>query len=422
MNEQDERLQALLKQLSAEDSDDRRWAVYDLAEFPPEQIADAMVKALQDEHRAVREAASEVLESLPPSLMTKKLTPLLGSDRIEVRNIAAAVLVKYGDEAVEDLIPALFDENEDVRKFGADILGLARNPKAVPALCKAAKEDKVENVAISAVEALGKIGSPEALPTLYELFPKAPYMQTVIIEAIGLIGSPDSAEFLEKHLDKGDPMVDYAIIDALGLIANPSSIPILKSYFPKAPEALQHAVCQSLLSIGRKQHLQVLSAEDRQLWDAIKSCLKDEEETVTEKVQALLSQKLDKATLHMILEDTSTFPPALLVSLARLAGENPGPESLAFLQQQTRHPDDWVAYSALEALNHFTSDEIQSTVLQVLEEEQGLRLIAAMRLAVAKKILKAVPLIEKLLDSAEEDLQHEAKASLEALKNGRGTD
>ena len=415
MNEQDSRLQTLLEQLKAEDSDDRRWAVYDLAEFPPEQIADAMVTALQDEHRAVREAASEVLETMPPSLMTKKLTPLLGSNRIEVRNIAAAVLVKYGDEAVEDLIPALFDENEDVRKFGADILGLARNPKAVPALCKAAKEDEVENVSISAVEALGKIGSPEALPTLYELFPKAPYMQTVIIEAIGLIGSPDSAEFLEQHLNQGDPLVDFAIIDALGLIANPSSIPVLKEYFGKAPEPLQHAVCQSLLSIGRKRHLQVLTAEDRHLWQSIKSCLLNEEESVTEKIQAVLNQPLDEAALKMVLEDTDGFPPALLVSLIRKAKEHPAPYTLAFLQRQSRHPDDWVAYSALEALENFDPEGVKDTVLTVLKEDQGLRLIAAMRLAVAKQIKEAKPLIAKLAESEEEDLKHEAQTSLEAL-------
>jgi HEAT repeat protein len=49
--------------------------------------------AIQDQNRAVREATSEVMSTLPAESVLPPVVPLLGSNRIEVRNIVASLLV-----------------------------------------------------------------------------------------------------------------------------------------------------------------------------------------------------------------------------------------------------------------------------------------------------------------------------------------
>ncbi len=100
-------LDGIVADLDHEDSDVRRWAIYDLGQFPAETIVEHLVRCAEDEHRAVREAAAEVITSVPAELCLRPLTPLLGSPRIEVRNLVAALIAKFGDAAVEYLMEAL---------------------------------------------------------------------------------------------------------------------------------------------------------------------------------------------------------------------------------------------------------------------------------------------------------------------------
>lgn len=205
--------------------------MYDLEQYAPEETAPLLITAIQDVHRAVRESASEMLETIPPSFVSKELVPLLGSERIEIRNIVADILTRFGDAAVEDLIDALKHGNEDVRKFAADILGLNGSLLAVKGLCKSSFEDEVDNVSSAAVMALGKIGSPDALETLYKVVTEKVDVRGEAIEAIGLIGDEKSAEFLESQLGHGTTLIQYAVIDALGNLGTDNSIEKLKVFF-----------------------------------------------------------------------------------------------------------------------------------------------------------------------------------------------
>lgn len=402
---------SVISRLNAEDSDDRRWAVYNLESFEPSETVDYLVQAVQDDNRAVREAASEVLETIPSDLCVERLVPLLGSVRIEVRNIVASILVSFSDHAVNDLLPAFTHENEDVRKFAADILGLAGSPKAVQVLCKVAIEDEVENVSISAVEALGKIGSKEALPSLFQLFDKDNSLKLESAEAIGLIGGPESAKFLEDRLEgSDDQLINFAIVDALGNIGNESSLSLLKTYLEQAPSIIEEHVCRAILKIGRSNNTNVLNNDQSNLCEIIVSLLDVQTEDIADLVTFQISLSPDNDVIMKLFKYVDNLPSTLIVSLINTAKNKK--EFINALCALADHKDEWVAYTAIEALGNFEREMVKGTLLDVMKVHMGLPVIAAIRTSVKLQIEEAKPILQYLGKSENEDIKGEALQAL----------
>ncbi|NOZ08206.1 MAG: HEAT repeat domain-containing protein [FCB group bacterium] len=402
-NQDVEKFKGIVAKLKDDDSDERRWAVYDLEEFKPADTINYLIEAVQDENRAVREAASEVLQGLPPEVCTKSLTPLLGSDRIEVRNSVAMILVTYGDAAVNELLPALTSENEDVRKFAADILGLAGSEKAVDMLCKTSLSDPVENVRSSAVEALGKIASSKALLTLYELLnlPEGPRAEAA--EAIGRIGHSDSKPFLEDRLGTKDPLFAYAVVEALGKIGDKTSLDLLYQMLDDSPELLKNEILTSILQIAGREELSVFGDIYPQLIELTLNRLAESGSDFAELVSNQLSMVPPVEVIKRFYERSWEMPSNLLVKLIEIS------KTEALLEKEvcklTDHSDDWVAYTAVENLIGFKSSITQKTILSVLEKGEGMRVLAAVKVAAALKLSEALGILKKLTTSQNPDIK-----------------
>lgn len=406
--------ETIIKNLSHSDSDERRMAVYDLEEFEPEKTIEYLVKSITDENRAVREAASEVLENIPALLSAKLLTPLLGSVRIEVRNIVASVLVSYSDGVVEEMIPALFDENEDVRKFSADILGLAGSSKAVEGLCKSSLKDEVTNVRSSSVEALGKIGSSDALPCLYQIVDSESGTRSEAAEAIGLIGDQSSTEFLHSKISEKDPLVLFGIVEALGNIGSVSSIPILNSMLVQSHDLLKKEIVSAILKIGYKSNTEILDSDAVELLDVLINLLGEQDEEITELVNYQLSLKPASTVLEKFLIYTDDLPSSMLVTLINSASQY---ENLySNISGLINHPDDWVAYTAIEALGNYRTDQIADLMIEILNNGSGLKVVAAINQAVTHKLESAVPAIKKLAEGNDFEIAGTAERALEDFK------
>ncbi len=408
------RLQEIVDRMTAADSDVRRWAIYDLEDIKVPESVDILVRALQDEHRAVREAASEILESTDPALAVNRLIPLLENERIEVRNTCAAVLVKYGSAAVEGLIPALEDENEDIRKFSADILGLTRSENAVAPLCRRVLNDEVTNVAVSAVEALGKIGSPQAIQTLETIIRRGGGMEIESVEALGLIGSAESLELLLGLMGTDDPVLLYSVIDALGNLGAEQALPVLFNTAGQHMELLKETTCISILKIGHANQRDVLSELPVLLLDYIIMMLGSEKEEITDLVIEQIRLCRDTGVFRKWLEQRSSLPSTCLVALLRSLPVEP--EFSREVCELTEHPDEWVAYTALECMGQFQDQLAESTVVNALHETHGLRLMGAVRAARRMHIKTARPRLEELTLADEPDLSHEATMALEAIQ------
>lgn len=397
--------------LKSTDSDERRWAIYELEPFEAIDVINILVAAIQDENRAVRESASEVLESMSPEICTKELTPLLGSERIEVRNITASVLVKYGQSAVHDLIPALVDSNEDVRKFSADILGLARNVAAVPDLCKSALEDEVDTVSVSSVEALGKIGDASALKSLYTIFDRQKGMEPEAIEAIGLIGSEDSVEFMTERLHHEEPVITFAIIDALGNLGHANALGALQNFIPDAPDYLKEHIAQAILKIGQNANCLVLDVKRQQFIATVIESLNSGDEEVIALVLHQFTLSPDSATMGEFFNNIQSLPSNVIVGMISHAKQYEGYSDAVI--ELVKHEDDWVAYSALEAFDKLPIDKATPVLLEILKNYSGIRLLAAMRAIEFVKPAGAKEILATLAQDEQDEIRIEAQRVLD---------
>ncbi len=406
------KMDKILLRLQSPDSDERRWAIYDLDTYESSDIIDILANSIQDENRAVREAASEILEIQASDICTPKLIPLLGSQRIEVRNVTASVLVKYGQSAVKDLIDALVDPNEDVRKFSADILGLARNPEAIADLCKSALEDEVNTVAVSSIEALGKIGGLSALPTLYEIFDRQQGMEAEAVEAIGLIGGEASVEFLSKRLEHADPIINFAIIDAFGNLGQSSGLPALYKFMLNAPDYLEEHISQAILKIGQIANCIVLKESEKNFMNRVLNSLASGDDEVTALVLHQFTLGLDEKTLAQFFRAVKKLPSNIIVGLIRHAKGFEGYN--AALIDLVKHEDDWVAYSALESFYQIPQETSVPVLLDILQNYNGLRLLAAMRVVDSMNLVQAQAVLQGLLEDEQDEIRIEAQRILDS--------
>lgn len=406
------KMDKILLRLESPDSDERRWAIYDLDGYESHDIINILANSIQDENRAVREAASEILETQAPEICTPQLIPLLGSKRIEVRNITASVLVKYGHSAVKDLIDALVDPNEDVRKFSADILGLARNPEAVADLCKSALDDKVNTVAVSSIEALGKIGDLSALPTLYAIFDRKQGMEAEVVEAIGLIGGADSVTFLSQRLEHPDPIINFAIIDAFGNLGQESGLPALYQFMVNAPDYLEEHICQAILKIGQIANTIVLLENEKSFMVRVMNSLASGDDEITALVLHQFTLGLDDKTLAQFFNVVNKLPSNIIVGLIRHAKGYEGYNEA--LKGLVKHEDDWVAYSALESFHQMSEEEALPVLLDILQNYNGLRLLAAMRVVESMKLVQAQAILQGLLKDEQDEIRIEAQRILDS--------
>jgi HEAT repeat protein len=407
-------LQEIKTRLGSEESDERLWAVYDLENFPPEETVDLLVSAMEDDHRAVREAASEVLGSVPPELSTAKLVPLLGSPRIKVRNITAALLTRYGDAAVEKLIEALEDGNEDVRKFAADILGLNGSELSVEGLCKASLDDPVENVSVSAIEALGKIASPKALPTLYKIIEEKKVMVLESIEAIGLIGSAESVPFLVKHLKNDDIMVTFSVIDALGNIGSRNTIQPLIELLKENNAILEEPICRAILKIGERNKINVFNDYADVLLEPALNSFSDEANAEYDDLIAFqLNLNPSRTVLKSFFDHSHKLPSALLVTMInQVKGEA---SLLEKIKETTKHYDDWVSYTAIEALSAYSPEEAAPILIELLENGRETTVVATIKTVVKLTLKEAKPKLESLTRAENEDIRAVASDAIKLL-------
>lgn len=408
---QKKELDAIVANLSHEDSDVRRWAIYDLEQFPPEHTVEHLLVGVEDEHRAVREAAAEVFNSVPADQCLRLLIPLLGSPRIEVRNLVAAIVAKFDAAAVDYLLEALDHGNEDVRKFSVDNLGLIRSDRAVEGLAKALY-DPVENVGVSAAEALGKIRSVKAMPHLVKAFQDRDYLKRECAEALGLLGNPEAAHFLmEQFFTADELLVKYAMVDAMGNAGDLKVLAFLEQNYDRIEEVLHSTVALGLMKIATRERINLFNRPGIPL-KAIVESTADSDEEYQQMLIGHIDASVNPDVLQALTEGRAAFSSNALVALIKAAA--PHTELSQFLLDMVDHPDDWVAYTALEHLIHLDKAAAADVIKRVLGGTRSLPQLAAIKVAQRIEITEAREWIKPFLKSDDEDLRGMAEQVLGA--------
>ncbi|BDG09114.1 HEAT repeat domain-containing protein [Anaeromyxobacter paludicola] len=186
--------------------------------------APEVLAALQDPRPEAREQAIALAaRHLSPELLGR----LVGDDENAVlRNAALAALERQGPYAVPHLMALSRGANLEVAMFAVQILSRIRDPGTVDALLPLL-EHPDPNIAQAAVEALGGLRAPEAVPGIVRLLGRELWLQFAAVTALGDIGDPRAAAPLLELVE--DELLAEPAVEALGKLRAPEALPRLLS-------------------------------------------------------------------------------------------------------------------------------------------------------------------------------------------------
>jgi len=157
--------EGLLHQLGDARPQVRRWASKDLVEHP--QCVDILCARLQVEaDSSVRDAIFNTLTRIGGSAVVDGVVPFLRSDDAELRNCAIDVLKNLPDATAGGIEALIHDADPDVRIFAINVLESLRHPHVEAWLTEVLQNDPHENVCATAIDLLGEVGTPAAIPAL----------------------------------------------------------------------------------------------------------------------------------------------------------------------------------------------------------------------------------------------------------------
>lgn len=186
----------------------------------------ALGLCLSDPQLEVQEAASSILASIADERVLAPLIDSLGNRDWIVRMHAAKALGRIGNSSsVASLIPLLQDKVKAVREETATTLA-AIGTAAVPALLDALTHAEWL-VRLHAVEALGKMRSPEAVEPLLSVLFNDPdtAVREDTVRALGMIGDPRALDFLVVAMKQ--PGLRPLAVEAMGQIGDRRAVPVL---------------------------------------------------------------------------------------------------------------------------------------------------------------------------------------------------
>ena len=250
MNDVAEHIGQLLVKLQSPDSLEREEAINGLVAHTEDEAIAGLVLAMEDPDLGIRELAADSLSRIKGNTASQLLIRFLANEDIGTRNLASEVLVKIGSEAVPALVDNIENDDHDVRKFICDVLGLIGDGRAIEVLGNKLWDEN-GNVICSAAEALGQIGSPEAVDGLMAVAERIEDATLPAIEALGKVGSPRALEYLYQCLESDDPMVVLVAIEAIGAVGQVASVDRLVKYLDADDRTIAEGAMAAVIAIDQ---------------------------------------------------------------------------------------------------------------------------------------------------------------------------
>ncbi|HEY0170064.1 MAG TPA: HEAT repeat domain-containing protein [Pyrinomonadaceae bacterium] len=217
----------LLERCSDGDERVRRAAVEHLPFLEDERATPALVRALRRETPKVRAAAAGAMAQAEGAEVSTSLVEALADEDPWVRYFAARSLGRRkaveGTDALARL--ARDDKSNQVRIAAVEALGHVGGQSAARVVAPLVKSGEPDLVRVS-VAALGRIRHPDAQPTLFEaLHSPDAEVRAEAACALGGRGGAESVEHLRRVAATDDePAVVEAAVDALRRVGTPDAI------------------------------------------------------------------------------------------------------------------------------------------------------------------------------------------------------
>lgn len=189
-----------------------------------DELDDDLIKIipnlLNDEDKGVRNAVSMFIINSQDERFSKYVVPFVASKNISVRNLAGEVLLKLGPKAVDAMIEFDHQNDDDNLKFIIDILGLIGDQRSALFIMGVLSSSENDNVILACIEALGNLKYENAVEILMLFYDRNELYKPTIVEALGKIGSTEALDFLTAKYPNEDELTQYSILESLGYLGN----------------------------------------------------------------------------------------------------------------------------------------------------------------------------------------------------------
>ncbi len=259
-----ENCKTYIEKLSSEDPSIIREMCFRIGEDGCVEGIPYLVDLLKHTDIGVQEAAELSIRKLGGEEAVEALIPFLWEDRPDIRNVAVDILRDIGSQGLDLLLDLLYEKESDIRIFVVDILGHTNSVLAARALCEILLNDPDPNVRSQAAVSLGELGFLESVSCLEKALEDEEWVKFSAIEALKKIGSESSAEILIKQLGKGSDLIDSAIIDALSEMGKARIIPILIKKLNTDNLPLRNKVIQALVNLLGPRTLELLDDDQKE--------------------------------------------------------------------------------------------------------------------------------------------------------------
>jgi len=229
--------------------------------FGYEVCIDLILERCSDESENVRYAAIQCLPFLEDKRAFETIVKALEGDTPRVRAAAAYALGQLEEkDAILYLKKALQDKDPWVRYFASKSAGEKKDPEVLEILSQMVQNDPANQVRISAVEAIGNIGSANAVSILARFIGDDNFdIARTAINALGKVNHPDAITYLLSSVHSSDRAIRVETIKALGNRGGKEAIEVLKwvASSDKNEEIAAEAI-ESLCHIGSREAIAAL--------------------------------------------------------------------------------------------------------------------------------------------------------------------
>ena len=158
------------------------------------------------------------------------------------------------EHRIEDFIPALVDDDEDVRRYARRLLDVDGNEDVSPFLTDLLENDSV-SVRRSAAFALGKLGNPMGTDVLVDaLGDDDPTVQFKAAEALANLGDGRALPALVNGLGEEDETVRLRSANLLGVLGDAGAVPHLLAALKDPSIRVRVEAARSLRKLDMSDH------------------------------------------------------------------------------------------------------------------------------------------------------------------------
>jgi HEAT repeat protein len=257
--------------------------------------------------------------------------------------------------------------NDDDKKFIIDILGLIGLKTPIPDIINILKTTQNDNVILACLEAFGNLKAEESVSELNNYYDKNELFKPTIIEALGKIGSNDALEFVNARYCQEDDLTKFSIIGTLGEIGNEETFYFLLSEMNSVEGPLLWPIVSSIYMLKEKFGLDL--PFDEKVRAGILYTLSDADTEMKKAAANLIVPFDDKEIITTFLKIYGEDPeiddiakqkvfsnkaPVLLMLIAILKGKPSNVKNLLWLIREmidVASPEDFESLSPLDLRN-----------------------------------------------------------------------